>query len=362
MNNHFNARQWGCDVITDTFDREFIEQLRIFTGNEVLRVPRRLKGITSGQNGRCYWNANICAQTWGGKVIYGWGITFIGGDPAAGFQLYGHACWLTSEGRLVDPTYCPGVSESLFVPYTDKLIINGKVTESICDLCYPRSVKDIEVLLSLVANQHARRFSDCERLGHYPGFAINLERYLGKIVYYDARPYDLVMHIIEGTDPSFDGQVNLMFSPCVFPVEQGAPTKLIHDPSLTLHEMKKRFLKEQKSICSLYAGYDITAEWGGADMVWDSNTVMNPTLMNPSLGNGKYIKDIAPQSQIVSSHSVPTQKKRLKKVVETSAQHNLSLQEVVMLSNPFLYPHPYLLNKAGWVPIPRIKAFDLIPN
>jgi len=362
MKNTGNAQQWACDVVTNNFDQEFIDQLRILTDNDILLVPRRLKGITSGQNGRCYWNANICAQTWGGKVLYGWGISFLGNDINAGIQLYGHACWLTPEGKLVDPTYCPGVSESYFVPYTDKLIINGKVTESMCDLCYPKSAKDLDIMMCLVASQHGVRFEDVKNLGYYQGIGVNHHRYLNKIVYYDALPYDLVIQVMKGMDSPCQKKVHVMFSPCVKPIEQGAPKKLIHDPSLTLSEMQKRFNAEQKPICSLYAGYDVTAQWMGKDMVWDSGNFKKPPLINQSLKTGKSIQDIAPLQEIVNKHSLPTQKKRLQKVVATSEQYNLSPQEVVMLSNPFLYPHPHLMSKAGWESIPRIKTADLIAD
>jgi hypothetical protein len=66
--------------------------------------------------------------------------------------------------------------------------------------------------------------------------------------------------------------------------------------------------------------------------------------------------------EIVDKHSLPTRKKRLQKVVATSEQYNLTPQEVVMLSNPFLYPHPHLMSKAGWETIPRIKTTDLIAD
>lgn len=362
MNKTCNAQQWACDIVTDFFDQNFIDQLRILTKNDILVVPRRLKGITSGQNGRCYWNANICAQTWGGKVLYGWGISFIGGNKNAGIQLYGHACWLTPEGKLVDPTYCPGVSKSYFVPYTDKLIINGRVTESMCDLCYPKTPRDLDVLLCQVASQHGARFEGVDKLGYYLGIGINYDCCLNKIVYYDALPYDLVIHAMEGADLLGQKKLNLMFSPCVKSIDQGAPKKLIHDPTLSLAEMEKRFKAEQKPICDLYAGYDITAHWMGKDMVWDSAYIKTPPLINQSLKTGKTIKDIAPLREIVDKHALPTQKKRLQKVVATSEQYNLTPQEVVMLSNPFLYPHPHLMSKAGWESIPRIKTADLIAD
>jgi len=360
MKNTSNAQKWACDVVTDAFDQDFIDQLRILTNNDILLVPRRLKGITSGQNGSCYWNANICAQTWGGTVWYGWGIGFTGNDENAGIQLYGHACWLTPEGKLVDPTYCPGVSESYFVPYTDKLIINGKVTESICDLCYPKSAKDLDIMMCLVASQHGARFKDVKDQGYYQGIGIKHEHYLNKIVYCDALPYDLVVQVMEKMNPLCQRKVHVMFSPCVKPIDQGAPRKLIHDPTLTFADTQKRFNAEQKPICFLYAGYDVTAYCVGKDMVWDGVFVKKPPLVNQSLKTGKSIQDIAPLQEIIDKHSLPTQKKRLQKVMTTSEQYNLSPQEVVMLSNPFLFPHPHLMNKAGWESIPRIKTADLI--
>lgn len=362
MKNTSNAQKWACDVVTDTFDQDFLDQLRLLTNNDILLVPRRLKGITSGQNGSCYWNANICSQTWGGKVLYGWSIrtTKIGG-----IQLFGHACWLTPEDKLVDPTYHPNVSESFFLPYTEKLIINGKATESISNLFYPKTARCVDSALRLAMTSHGlnlygSRFEAVRNQGCYQGIGINHDRYLNKIAYYDALPNALIARTLAKANPDYQAIGRLMFSPCIKPVDQGAPPKLTHDPTLTLAEMKKRFNAEQKPICSLYAGFDVTAAWLGKDMVWDNGNFKNPSLVNQSLKTGKSIQDIAPLQEVIDKHSLPTQKKRLQKVMATSEQYNLSPQEVVMLSNPFLFPHPHLMNKAGWESIPRFKTADLI--
>ena len=360
MKNTGNAQQWACDVVTDAFDQDFLDQLRMLTNNDILLVPRRLKGITSGQNGRCYWNANICAQTWGGKVWYGWSINT---TKNGGIQLFGHACWLTPENKLVDPTYRSGVSKSYFVPYTDKLTINAKKTESISDFSFPKSAQDLDFFLDLAARRHCARFEDLKNQDYYSGIGIKHEHYLNKIVYCDALPQDLVPTATESIDCSSQEKWHLMLSPCVKSIEDGTPSTLIHDPTLTLEVMSKRSYVEQKSICYIYAGFDITANFAfEEDSVWDSKTVKNPTLVNKSLKTGKLIQDIAPLQEIIDKHSLPTQKKRLQKVMATSEQYNLSPQEVVMLSNPFLFPHPHLVSKAGWKSIPRIKTADLIAN
>jgi len=361
MKNAGNAQQWACDVVTDSFPRDFLKQLRILTDNEILLVPRRSKGITSGSNGRCYWNANICAQTWSGKVLYGWCLQLFGDSHKSGIQLFGHACWLTPEGKLVDPTYCPGVVESYFVPYTDTLVLNGKNTESICNFCFPRSTDDLDISLTLAAKEHGNRFQDIG-LGAYLGVGIDYAKCLNKIVYYDALPFDLVKQVSEDLDPRQQYMFHLMFSPYACPVDAHTPKKLTHDPSLSFDDMKKRFSRERRSICSIYKGYDVTACFMGDDMIWDSKMVKKPTLVNRSHRSGRLIQDIPPLREIVEKHSVPTQKKRRQKVVSTANTYNLSPEEVVMLSNPHLYPHPYLLNKAGWVSIPRLRTADLIAN
>ena len=127
-----------------------------------------------------------------------------------------------------------------------------------------------------------------------------------------------------------------LLSPCVKSLKEGAPSKLIHDPTLTLEVMSKRSYIEQKSICYLYAGFDITANFAcEEDIVWGSNTIKNLTLANKSLKTGKLIQDIPPLQEIVDKHSIPTQKKRLKNVVSISEQYNLSPQEVVCFPTPF---------------------------
>ncbi|MCP9882221.1 hypothetical protein KBY65_06985 [Cyanobium sp. Alchichica 3B3-8F6] len=219
----------------------------------------------------------------------------------------------------------------------------------------------MNISLTLVAGEHARRFQDIGPRA-YSGVVIDYEKCLNKIVYYDALPFDLVELVSEGLDPNQQYLNHLMFSPYACPVDADTPKKLTHDPSLSFDDMKKQFSRERRSICSIFKGYDDTACFMGEDMVWDSQMIKKPVLVNLSRRSGKLIQDIPPLRQIVEKHSVPTQKKRRQKVVSTANTYNLSPEEVVMLSNPHLYPHPYLLNKAGWVSIPRLKTAELIAN
>ena len=362
MKNTSNAQKWACDVVTDTFDQDFLDQLRLLTNSEILLVPRRLKGITSGQNGRCYWNANICAQTWGGDVVYGWSIMNLPRSNDGSMILFGHACWLTPEGNLVDTTYHPARSQSFFLPSSEKLVLNAKATELMADFYFATSRKSLDQMLTIAAKRHANCIDGSNCKDYFVGNGIVHEKFLGKVSFLDAFPSNLCAadHFEFGSKYWHD--YNAMYSPYACVVSADIFKKIVHDPCLALEVMGKRAIAKQQSILKLYAGYSVTAEWMGSDMVWDSEGCTTPSLPNSSLQTGKTIQEIPPRQELVDKHSrlVPTQKKHRKKVDSISDRYKLSPAEVMMLSNPFLYPHPYLLNKVGWERVPRIHTKDMI--
>ena len=100
------------------------EQLRHLSDAPVIKVKTRKNGITSGEKGRCYWNANLCAQSFGGEPIYGWAFLPPANRGNGITKLIGHGCWLTPEGVVVNSTTC-NVDEILFLPTPDKLQLHG---------------------------------------------------------------------------------------------------------------------------------------------------------------------------------------------------------------------------------------------
>ena len=69
-----NAHLCGVDpvVADDQIPAELRNQLNVLTTNPVIKTPVRTEGITAGAAQRCYWNANVLAQTFGGETVYGW--------------------------------------------------------------------------------------------------------------------------------------------------------------------------------------------------------------------------------------------------------------------------------------------------
>ena len=69
-----NELIYGCPIVDEQVPSDLREAINVLSKKPLLEVKVRQEGITSGQHKRCYWNSNLCAQTWGGKVLYGWAI------------------------------------------------------------------------------------------------------------------------------------------------------------------------------------------------------------------------------------------------------------------------------------------------
>ncbi len=161
-----NISTFGCEVGEKYISKELRNALTPITTQPCLLVPQRQKGITSGNNTRCFANASLCSQTWGGKSIYGWAIDQRFPDTG-GCILWCHACWLTPEGKLVDPTFGGYENKSnLFIPFTDDLSINGPYQDFLKDLFFPTEIGEFLHMLSEASRRHSMTSSDL--LTHLP--------------------------------------------------------------------------------------------------------------------------------------------------------------------------------------------------
>ncbi len=95
-------RKWNCEVIPNEQLRDAVVEFCQRIKGTPLRVPVRLRGLTSsGRRGGCYYNVNIATKLIGGKSLVGWVI--VPPDPTLppddGVELMGHAVWLNNQNR-----------------------------------------------------------------------------------------------------------------------------------------------------------------------------------------------------------------------------------------------------------------------
>ena len=57
--NKARENNYYCQKVTDELPQHLLQELKGLSKESVVKVPIRLKGITSGQPLRCFWNANI---------------------------------------------------------------------------------------------------------------------------------------------------------------------------------------------------------------------------------------------------------------------------------------------------------------
>ena len=354
MKNYLN-----CPVVDDQIDPDFRKAINILSNDPVLEVPIRDKGITSGGIGLCYWNANLCAQTWGGEVIYGW-IVEAPGFCLSGYCLWGHACWLTPEGKLVDPTGDPHRGQTRwFLPSSEKLVLNSKRTEQMSDFFYPGSSGDWMNMLGVRSMRHSSVLDEISKPRSFYKGKAEVPFVFDKLFFLDAFPKELAesfflsiedIRALNGMDKEmYDFHMDmgeLIHSCFISEVDDQTPKKIISDPSLSFSYMIGRSLQAKKPILEKFHGFNPVAfrYW---DMVWGSSEISNPSLDGVSTFTGKTIREIPPLASLVEEHELPISKSKLKKVKGIAERRNLSPKEVVMLSNPYLFPHPYLVKKTG---------------
>tara|TARA_B100001250_G_scaffold393335_1_gene396036 strand:+ start:963 stop:2084 length:1122 start_codon:yes stop_codon:yes gene_type:complete len=357
---------------------ELREQLDNLSTLPVIDVPIRRKGITSGNRGRCYWNANICSQTWGGEVVLGWmlyGNPYLENnveitDKNCSLILYGHAIWKTPEGNLVDVTNHGGGKDYFgFLPCLDiePLLMNGKSAERLPTFFYVHTQQEIEVSFFYASkhfldwNKSFFGLSKEEREGFFLNAQEDYSKFFGKLISSNAFPFHFVEKVIK-TALLQNKVMHLkdkpllikLFSTFIREVDETTPKKVVANPTLSLQEVLLTAAKENKPIFECFQHNDLIA-LDGTDMTWGvASYEVGEVLAGISTCSGKTISQIPPLPSLVKQHKVPTQKKRRRKIAKIAKNHNLSINEVLMLSNPLLTPHPYLVNKAGGAAITRV--------
>ena len=364
-----NAHLCGVDpvVADDQIPAELRNQLNVLTTNPVVEVPVRKQGVLAGEANRCYWNANVAAQTFGGEAIYGWSINDFG-DHHGCLTLVGHAVWKTPDGKLVDIT--PNFDSKrkreqksiLFVPYTNQLVMNGKAVEKINTFYFPTCVRGVGIGWFVHAEHHRTQSRCAEVVSSIWGEdLINPNPFVNKLIESDAFIVDQVEGVLNGLIEEFPEQTVRLtklfletFRPLIRVVDKSTPIKVKCDPAKGFQHFSAKSLKEKGNIFVKGRGYDLTCDFAYGDMTWDNGTYKVPTFTGISTTNGKSITDYQPLQSLLDQHEPPKSKKQRRKVEQIAQKHNLTPNEVVMLSNPYLFPHPTLVKKAGNAKVPRI--------
>jgi len=356
-----NAHLCGVDpvVADDQIPAELRNQLNILTSNPVIETPVRTEGITAGEARRCYWNANVLAQTFGGEAIYGWTLQDFR-ERTDLFILHGHAVWKTPEGELVDPTPNDlGETTRLFVPLTDQLVMNGRVTEKINTLFFPTGPRGIYGSLLIAADGTNKNMSLDKEGGFetvHGAYKISTSSCRNKLVEVGAIRGDLIKEIFDAV-PKKSKHLASVFDARVRAVDRNTPIKVVCDPDRGFQGTFQRCMKGKgKNVWEESRGYEFGNDLTYADMTWDNALYLKPTLTGISTTSGKSITDYPPLQSILDQHEPPKSKKQRRKVEQIAQKHNLTPNEVVMLSNPYLFPHPTLVKKAGNARVPRINT------
>ncbi len=330
------------------------EQLRHLSDAPVIKVKTRKNGITSGEKGRCYWNANLCAQSFGGEPIYGWAFLPPANRGNGITKLIGHGCWLTPEGVVVNSTTC-NVDEILFLPTPDKLQLNGLSFQEVPDLYYLERGWDKCALFNSIANFSKYHVS-------VPASSMNL---FWGLINENNLPLDQIFlprfflddhvkvfkHVLT-TSHSFPdpNQVRNLFSPYIetriehMRVQSHQPGFSIDSFARSAMNASIPLLKILADTC-IHIGCIDSHDWV-RDVATQFSKGYKHYLVNPSLHSGKSIFQIPPCRSLLDTMIPKGNKKKIRKIEKLASDNNLSVQELLLMNDPFYTPHPYLINKS----------------
>ena len=373
---------FNCTIANDEFSSDFIKEIKKFSPYPILKVYPRTKGITACESGNCYWASSIISQTFGGKLVNGYMITPPRDDDYDYTKIYllqGHGCWLTPEGTLVDVSRKikqEGKKFRYFLPTDEKLILNGSSTEIMRDIFFPLNEEALKVGILMEAEKHrekwnmnnednqiesrevfAYRFKNEEREYEY------LTKYLNKPLLLDGMNAEFINRIFPYRFSKKDRHIlTTYFEPFIKVVNGDTHIKrrMSLFPSsyqeFALDTLRDA-MKMNKNIfefCYENNGLDFTSPiYAGKDETFSNNRINNKFIDNKSLATGKKIDDYPLHEDVIRSHQIPkckqtknVIKKRVAEINRYSKKH-LSYKDYLILSNPYLFPHPSLINKLG---------------
>jgi hypothetical protein len=345
--NHYSQNKVADRLVSDQLRSE----LNKLSNHSLVKVKTRMEGITSGERCRCYWNANLCAQTFGGSPVYGWWISSAGSGVT---ELLGHACWLTPEGVLVNPTKCD-YDEIVFLPSSEVLALNGKSVESLSDLYFLENGCNISVLEEMLGGfscQYVDNFA--ESLDLYWGESSREVIPVEKIFLPRFFLHETVSRIWSGVKTrglfSDDSLLKKVFSPCI-ETRPHYLKKSANKPGVSFGDMFAFSFRNHVSLMEHlvltgthpssfnYSDYNLD----DAEGVLRGESIF---LTNPSISTGRSIHEIPPSALLLEQMNPRGNKKRIRKYHSIATKNNLAIEELILMNDPRYTPHPYLIHKS----------------
>jgi len=136
---------FGCEISNDFLNKSQKKIMKKIGLGNVLRVPRRKKGMTSsGVGGCCHSNVNKLVELYGGQQLLGYVVmTNVGFMGRSCLQVMWHSVWVSPESKLVDITKSsnPNNDYTHFLPVT--LYNNDNIWTHGMDMMFPENWEDI---------------------------------------------------------------------------------------------------------------------------------------------------------------------------------------------------------------------------
>ncbi len=369
----------NCEIANDLFPQKLLDELKVISNHPIVKIHSRESGITSGEPNNCYWISSILSQTFGGKVVFGYCIADFGNKN---YKLYGHGCWLNPEGNLVDVTKTIK-KVRYFLPVDQKLILNAKTTQVFRDLYFFENKDQIEGAFFESSDKFIQTFERTTNqkvrdLGCLIDQKLLDEKFLNKLVILDAMNSDVIKHLLpEGLNDYQIKYWEYLFRPFIHQVNQ--ESNLIYDLSLgksmesTFEEFIDIAMKTKQSFFEI--AYERKMDllfplWGGIDETWSNPRIVYNCVTGISTATGKSIYDYQLHPEVLKIHTIPKDKKlkneiktRVAELNKKSFEH-ISYKEFLVLSNPYLYPHPSLVKKITTKPLAKspIKRIAFVPK
>lgn len=330
------------------------DQLRKLSDAPVIKVKTREKGITSGERQRCYWNANLCAQSFGGEPVYGWMINLPTDETPGITTLVGHACWVNPEGVVVNTTLCDD-KEILFLPSSTVLQLNVHAYQEIPDLFFLDKGCDFDVVMQYVAS---------DSYNNIPIPISSLDLFWGSLSMDDIpiqelffprfflnEHVDKLKYLIPGTDFTPDKDVvRTIFSPHI-ETRSDLMSFHSHQPGVSFPYLVKSSTRSLTGILKYFAEsrmhlrsllYRDLVRRDAEDRLKGEKFY----LVNRSTQSHKFIHQIPPCETLLEQMIPRGKKKKLRKYEKVASENNLSVQELLLMNDPRYIPHPYLINKS----------------
>ena len=369
----------NCEIANDDFPQVFLDSLKAISNYPIIKVFPRKKGITSGKRQNCFWNSSVISQTFGGEVIYGYAIKKLLDERSPLCEeliyLYGHGCWKTPEDNLVDVTPCYQEEYVYFLPLDLKLKLNGKSTEFLRSLYFPRNIEGIAYAFAFESEESRKKFnwSDIHEKEitkrQYSGYdPEDFEGCIDKLIFAENVNPAIIDHYKKELPELKNIDWDYLFQPLAGEVtsKELCITELC--PTLNFKNFIKEFIKSAINENKVVFEYAIEKRidlfyrmYSGLDETWSNERIVDDYICGISTATGKKITDYDLHKNVLDQHKIPKNKqikKELKKRVEDLNRQcwkgHISYKEFLILSNPYLYPHPSLVNKIG--AMARLKA------